>query len=867
MSYPFSVRKGEGNDQRRQTYMFVVDDNGLPKKLGDGTYGAVFEAVSPEGDKCAVKLFYPAEPGSVTDKRNRREMRAGSEVKQELKEQGRELLITSLVLPDGWTTGFRRSRAFSSLKSAFENLGIAVSSHALVMPYYECTLKDLLESGAPAGRLVGGPVVKGQGTPGYEVLERMPLPERERQIAGVVGQIVNGLWALHAAKLFHRDIKPANVMMKSVGPHVVVSLGDFGFLDALPERQGSGYSGALPLGTRHYRSPEQKDYFDLCDVKVSPGEDGGDSRLFLETTDRKFTDTLIEQDDIAEFSKDQHSAAHRDTGHRVVSVCASAERSTIVLDNPFNTAFPDEKTQVLFYKKPSMRTDLFGVGALIFDMLTLGKSPECFYDYLRPWDRSGSNGNDVSINTLVDNYRGAVNANTISPGFAPIFDQVRDSAFGYPSAEIMAVVFRCMMSRASGAYFEDEGDNLYKRILNDIAGSPSLRVPAEPHSTTSEAPPPLPTNCPLWKGEASTGVRTDSSTLFDAGLAKAYGCASDIGRFVWGARRLDQLCSAIENISRREDFHIEIGPSNLELLNNGTEIRPVLATYRDKEQYLNAMLTGAGWTLETNGAANSLIPIYLRYNIRAIRLFELSVENGIIRAKATYTESVPVWRGWAEGDLLHVRDIAGRPGLYAITQISLSGALLDIEAKQERAGDGFSLETEGGRMRGLAIKRLDPIRCHLSMLATYLHHLFFVDDLFDTGIVPGESWSYLQDIIKDSSRTFSLEPVESSMVGRLFGSDSGETSEIDRVRLDIAKLYLKLIEMSEHRESRGDVMLIGEMKKDVEVILDRIAEMADYNSRHEMLAPSLEPLEEDQDMESESREEKEFSHYLRTVLK
>ncbi len=804
--------------------------------------------------------------------------------------------MANLVLSEGWTTEFDKSAAHNSLKDAFARFGLSISPLALVMPYFECTLKDLLECGGPEGRLVRGAPAENPGAPGYEILGKMALPERERQITAIMHQIVTGLRALHAAKLFHRDIKPANVMMHATGGNVQVALADFGFLEDLPEQTGSGYGGTLPLGTRHYRSPEQKDYFDLCDVSVTPRDDGGTKWLILETTDKKFTDTLIERGDIAEFSKDKHGETDRSTGYMVEDVVPGDEKSTIILDNPYKTSFTDEKTQVLFYKKPSARTDLFGVGALMFDMLTLGKSPECFYDYLRPLDRHNPEGSEASaVNALVEKYRAAVNGNTTSAELASILDQVRTNALGhYPSSEFMAIVFRCMMSRSRGSYFEsgqnppkhpesatadpDEPDsgseeepsehNVFDRILEDLKGLPSLRGHAESLSSPVGLPP-FPTESPLWSGEAVDDGRSDSGASFVEGMRRAYGWGSGKERFAWAARRLDRISNAIANICQQNDFYVDIGPNNLQVNNNDTEIRPLIATYRTEDQYLGAVLTGSAWSLEAGGATNNLTPLFTRFNIRAVRLDleKRPGDSGNIHAKVSYTESLPVWRGCAEGDFLRVADSSGRPGLLEITRVNRSGGLLNISAEPRKTGDGFSLGTNGTRYDGLAIRRLDPRRCYLSMLATYLHHLFFVDDRSDTGVIPDETWNYLKKITGESAQDAGRGKMFGTVSLPDFLSGMNRPMGIDRVRLSIANLYVKLIRLSERPGSDGEATMIGDMQSDVDQLLDEIAGVAGHRDRRGLMnAPEKAPEETGQ-TDSGQEEVKQFSWFLRAAVR
>ena len=66
--------------------------------------------------------------------------------------------LSNLALPDAWTEDFRSSEAYASLNGAMESLGISASPYALVMPCFQCTLKEVLETGAPAGREAAGGV-------------------------------------------------------------------------------------------------------------------------------------------------------------------------------------------------------------------------------------------------------------------------------------------------------------------------------------------------------------------------------------------------------------------------------------------------------------------------------------------------------------------------------------------------------------------------------------------------------------------------------------------------------------------------------------------------------------------------------------
>ena len=403
--YSFKARSGKGELE----YEFVLDDKGHPVKLGDGTFECVFHVRDFGGRNAALKIFYENEDLFI-QKSQKQEMKIGDRLRTyyEGTHDHDATINRYLVVPQATVENFYESAAFANLKSYFKELSFKISGKAILMNFYPMSLKDLLERGWPESHRANGraseasadaaePIGRGAGGAfgehsGYSILRSLSQTEREKCILPFVMDIAEALSVLHTAKFRHQDIKPANVLVRRVGPNIEAAIADLGFIDTGSWQAHGSLQLHQPLGTRHYRSPEQTDYFDICEVNIAKHEAGGYELL---TRDPKFTNTFSEEGDLVVFAKLQERIQWQITNITLPDGGQDGDKekepARIIIKGLKEIQLePDERTQISVHKKQTARTDLFGLGAIIYDMLTCGRSPEQFYDLLRAHDRAGS---------------------------------------------------------------------------------------------------------------------------------------------------------------------------------------------------------------------------------------------------------------------------------------------------------------------------------------------------------------------------------------------------------------------------------------------------------------------------------------------
>ena len=796
--YSFKIYEGDDNSEPQIYYFDVADNqNPRPHRLGDGTFGAVFR-VRRNNRRYALKIFYET-TNETARRRFIEEMNAASSILAGSDLQG---FANDIVLPRGRTGRFKESRAYRDFKDYFDRSNLSVSDFALVMDLYSCTLKELLERGAPSGRGVHQSTIGQPGVPGYKILGGIDYVDRERVILPFILKIAQGLHELHASGYHHHDLKPANVLIREAGvSELHVHIGDLGFLNPnVEEGSSSRFGEGQALGTRHYRSPEQKDHFDVCDVDIEeipigiPGQ-----TTVLTTRDRKFGDTLIESGDTLVFSKDAKRTVYkirkivpdqnfgqgisvRNTGTLPgpeIEPEQVAGQIRIILDRDYDLE-PEERTQVILYKHHTARTDVFGLGAIIFDLLTGGSSPERFYDIIRVWDHKEAGPINVHVGRFASIKNGATSSPEESARFQPL-------VFGgrYPSERIVGILLRCMLSAPEDSYIEQadslDDRKLFEPIIADIEAAMQDGGRLQWNGQDN----------PLWIGEELVGSPERASGDLVRNLEKVQNLGErDLAkRLVLGYVLLRQVVHAAEeNVTSQEVFFADISPPNISGSSNTGR------RYVTQDEYWDKVAAGDTYGIPSD-PHDPFVPLMLNFRSRPVKLFG-PVLDGFQDDQAAskkrsfsvvYKDSCPLWQGIEEKDLLLINNFpAGAPKVLAeVTEYWPNRS--EIQVRILRSGDNPLPSVPPRGLDAVAIKNLRPIEYYLSMIGIYIHQLFFVDDRVGGGL-PSIIYEFLQAKYCGSNQRFTRHNA-----APLPNVSRRKSSKVDDIFEYLSRLYAWLI--------------------------------------------------------------------------
>lgn len=471
---------------QQNTYYFVLDEETKqPVELGNGNYGVVYlihkGGNSKYPNKYAFKILYKYDESTldeVIEERFEAEIRSSNEIIDEL-ENFNVRQIPGIVMTIDGTTQFLDSEAYNTFTqlNSIERL----SNYALVMELYDKTLEELLEDGIGKYAIQSSKLVPHENLErvifkseakakeyikkktkeekesrnleskiyelnGYDLLSSLNFAERIATILPYLENITQGLRYLHKAGYLHLDLKPANIFNRELDGTLQSAIGDLGFLQKshLKPQSLLGKYNRLPLGTLHYRSPEQKYFFDVANVEID-----NDPEKKLIVRDPIFRDTIIEEGDYVIFGK------HNDKSYKIKRISIELEKNAPVCiylkSDESDEAYlkPCKRNQAKFYKIQGKRTDLFGIGAIAFNLITCGESPERFYESIRKYDTSNS-----TVGELIGKYESVYSFESSEPGLTKIFEPFQDkNSSEYVPRQIVELILKCMLYKAEDTFY------------------------------------------------------------------------------------------------------------------------------------------------------------------------------------------------------------------------------------------------------------------------------------------------------------------------------------------------------------------------------------------------------------------------------
>lgn len=769
--YRFPAQFGENT-----RHLDFVIENGEPVKLGDGTFGCVFLVRESDEKNYALKIFYEnKDPFILTSQKNESEIGRRLRTGNIQSQKQLDAFERYLVLPQGHASDFTSSEAYKSLEDYFDRLSFKVSGQAIVMNYYPMSLKDLLERGWPISpseddtdsspppkndAAIGRDSERFGSTSGYSILGKLRQEERENSLLPFAQDIAKALSLLHDAGVNHQDIKPANVLMRTVGKNIESALADLGFIDNGHEAHGSMYQNR-PLGTRHYRAPEQTDSFDICEVDIERTENGG---YELKTRDPKFLQTFSEKGDFVVFSKFEEKTQWEIEKIQREEREDGGQETTIHVRNLSKIQLAeDKKTQVTIHKKQTARTDLFGLGAIMYDMLTCGRSPERFYDLLRARDKE----NETIDDGLAQKYFHFSNGGGTVPEIDAIFQNLKTEPTGeFPSLEIVKIILKCMMSRPKDSYYRR---HRWTDVENDLA---ALIGKQKSHKYSEWQRNYLTNNVSPENQVIREQQSSPLQKLCDIQNLSYSDPKECVERIVLGVRFLQKIFDMVGNeIEGGDDFNYLSDISTRSLIERKRVFEPRIAFF-ETEAKLDAALTSVNpMALIQVFSAGSLRPPFIQTLVRECEIWTNQTNgdaNGQIRLPFDLWGANFAPDGVNKGDRLVIDISPSQRESKEILGVENGCLIIDKE------GNLNLQDAITKRTHAYIVKQIRPSDYYVSMLGVYIRLVFFVNSNEGHKHVPQAIYYFEQ------ARSICEMKLSTSPDGGRTGSDEGSPFSISQ---------------------------------------------------------------------------------------
>lgn len=393
----------------------------------------------------------------------------------------------------------------------------------------------------------------------------------------------------------------------------------------------------------------------------------------------------------------------------------------------------EAKTQVEFYKKQRYRTDLFGIGAVVFDMITIGRSPEKFYESIRKFETT-------SVEDIVKRYdtlrRGEIEGE--NPDLSEIPEPFRhdnDPTKRYPDNDIVEFILKCMLYQSEGTFYEqnraDPGQA--SKALSD-----QMRDLLAEYKNKQLLPRQLIDSSILIDRPQNFGPPiTGQSLQFDREIARLQGLDPwpDVeqlnepallaaNRLRYGAYYFSQIVklvrTKISSDNKSDETHLrQILPTYISLKReNGQatldfEAAPSLQVRKElRDNRLEQLI---------RAPTNPFVPNWIASIRRDIRLFRSDpmARDSALSCKYRFRDASLFRLNIAAGDWVVCQ------GQLWQVMAPIEDDRLTIQFENTTADNKGIIWTKDGYADGTYFSALDPFKYYLDMLGLYLQHLIF----------------------------------------------------------------------------------------------------------------------------------------------
>ena len=508
----------------------------------------------------------------------------------------------------------------------------------------------------------------------------------------------------------------------------------------------------------------------------------------------------------------------------------------------------DGLTQASFIKKPTERTDLFGLGAVLFDIISSGESAERFYELLRKYDARGTRIQQSILNL----YPTWISGQAVAPDISAIFLRVSGDGRAHLNQGMLAFLLHCMMSEPDDSfymrYFERKDGqqsvtgwpavtSSIDALVTQLGAQDYWRVGKNALTAAKPSVPPHPLLQPSREAISVLLPSFQQSEPLDRWLRAA--------SFLHAMMELTRRITHKIQSSKHKTAFISLKPEHLVLSRDDQIIKEsdVVGHY-SYSQYLGQLIVLDPLFSSLTSQPSAFLPVWWQSRLRRVyvRLWpeddgaasttaEAETDNLIRIAVSSTDFSVPGQSVQAD-DFLVVSNEESAHSLYDVREPGDGWLKIlkneAVEAERENTAVEFRCDEDRS---GYLVKSFDAGGYYGGMLSVYLFYALFAGggrhgvEHFGRAVISKALYYPMTNLPKPSALS------DKKQTGWTFGRRKSKEEEIHELVHHTIRLYVWLMLGGFHRnEDRMDAIRseISQWKDRVADILGRRPEEVDH---------------------------------------